>query len=220
MSKTVSFKCEESSTQLFIQILNKLSIAGDRNQTRKIRVGGDEHVFMGGCDKVEDLSIDGKLYSDYTPSEQRDFEILRHAIIAPPPAPVVPQPVSAQPNDGTNDGTTNDGTVVTTPVPHHAPVTLVDDDEDILDSAEAILVRDVVAAKVSQNEMFTAFDVTKLLRQANNQVRHSNIKQIVHALYNHGDMQGYDRSLVRVSNASVMPFLYHPVSADTSTYQG
>jgi len=208
--KTVSFKCEESTTQLFVQILNKLANAGDKNQTRKIRIGGDEYTFMGGCDFVSDLSINNHLYSHMTPSEQRDIEILRAAIVAPAPTPTnIPTPANVpatSPIDNSVPDNSNDNDPT-------------DDDSDILDSAEAISVRDVVVDKVGQNEMFTAFDITKALRQNGTQVVHRNIKQIVHALYNHGDMMGYDRSLINVGNAPVRPFLYHPVSADPLTYQ-
>jgi hypothetical protein len=65
--------------------------------------------------------------------------------------------------------------------------------------------------------MFTAFDITKQLR-ANGTFIHRNIKQIVHALYNHGEMQGYNRSLIDVGK-NIRPFLYHPSSSDVSTYQ-
>ena len=208
MSKTVSFKCDESSTDLFVKILNRLSVAGERNQTRKIRVGGDEYVFMGGSDTVKDLSIDGKIYSDMSPSEQRDLEILRAAVVTSPNTNPVVVGVAVIDNS----------IAPNVPVQTSDGNSQPDDDADILDSAEGVAVRGVVASKVTQGQMFTAFDVTKELRSNGNQVRHNNIKHIVHALYNQGDMQGYNRSLIDVSGTSIRPFLYHPTSADTSTY--
>lgn len=200
--KTVSFKCDDSSGQLFVQILNKLSVAGEKRLTRKIRIGGDEYSFVGGCDSVSDLSIDGSLYRNFSDAEKQDLENLRSATHSVP-APVINLAAMVTPS---------------TP-PVITPVSIDDNDDDILDSTEAIAVRDVVIDKVNQNEMFTAFDITKTLRQNGTQATHRNIKQIVHALYNHGDMQGYDRSLVDVNGAPVRPFLYHPMSADSSTYR-
>ncbi len=215
MSKTVSFKCNESSTQLFVQILNKLAIAGEKNLTRKIRVGGDEYSFIGGSDTVSDLSIDGSLYVNFTDAEKRDIAILRDAIVAP-------RPVPASPTDTVDNQNDSDGV----PDFHGVPDASNgndndedDEDDDILNSAEAIAVKDVIADKVSQNQMFTAFDITKELRKKGQQVSHYNIKRIVHTIYNNGDMQGYDRSLVNIAGVPLQPFLYHPMSADPAVYQ-
>ncbi len=214
MSKTVSFKCDESSTDLFVKILNRLSVAGERNQTRKIRIGGDEYEYVGGVDSVTDVSVDGKKLSDMTPQEEQELETLRsnalpsavvNNVVTPPPAPAS---ISAQTSVGTvsvpQTSDSDDGD---------------DEDDDLLNSDEAIAVKDVVAGRVSQGAMFTAFDVTKELRGKGNQVQHRNIKEIVHALYTHGEMSGYDRSLVSISGAPIQPFLYHPTSCDPTTYQ-
>ena len=200
MSKTVSFVCDDVTTQLFIQILTKLENAGVNNHTRKIRVGGDEYVFIGGCDTVKDITVDDIFYSTMSPSEQRDLEILRATILNPAPAPVVVPLIPVTPTVSTPDA---DG----------------DANDSLLDSADASAVKDVVKGKVDKGEMFTAFDITKELKASGRRVYHSNVKPIVHALFNNGDMQGYNRSLISVSGAPVQPFLYHPCGADTSTYK-
>jgi hypothetical protein len=205
MSNSISFKCNESTTQLFLEILHKLAKAGDNNHTRKIRVGGDEYAFVGGCDTVSDIAVDGSLYANFTDAEKEDFVTLRDAVAITS----MPAPVATLPSPSTGPSCILPTTSFSNPT--------VDTDDDLLDSADAIAVKDVITSKVTQNQMFTAFDITKDLRTNGTQVHHRNIKRIVHALYNQGEMQGYDRCLVTIGSAR--PFLYHPISADPATYQ-
>ena len=210
--KSISFNCDDSSAWLFRQILNKLEVAGEKRQTRKIRIGGDEFSFVGGCDTVSDIAIDGSLLRSFTLVELQDLESLRRAVISTQAAPI---PIPANISVASMSTSTVANGIVDASDGNDS-----NDDSDLLGSAIATIIKGVVITKVGQDQMFTAFDITKELRQNNNQVHHRDIKQIVHALYNHGDMQGYDRSRVDVNGASIRPFLYHPVSADISTYQG
>jgi len=212
--KKISFECNEFSTDLFIKVLLKLQ---DSPKSCKIRIGGSEYDFVHGVDEVGNISIEDKPLSVWTPKELQDFEILREsampsAVAKPDPAAVGGAALASSfaPSQSTPSNISPDGS------------SDLDDDEDIdeiLNSDEAKAVKDVVTMNVNQGVMFTAFDITKYLRSKGNKVQHRNTKEIVHALFSHGDMSGYDRSLANIPNVSPQPFVYYPVSEDPSTYQ-
>lgn len=90
------------------------------------------------------------------------------------------------------------------------------DDNDDGDSDEVIAVKEIIADKISNDIMFTAFDITKELRKNGHKVRHSNIRNIVHGLFYNGDITGYTRTITEVNGER--PFVYHPISSDASNY--
>ena len=71
-------------------------------------------------------------------------------------------------------------------------------------------VSDVVDSMVAKKEPFTAFDITTQLRNNGKNVRHDEVKNIVHDCYNRGTMTiDYDRtSIDLVTNQRC--YLYHP----------
>lgn len=90
------------------------------------------------------------------------------------------------------------------------------DDNDDGDSDEVIAVREIIADKIRNDIMFTAFDITKELRKNGHKVRHSNIRNIVHGLFYNGDITGYTRTIIEVNGER--PFVYHPILSDASLY--
>lgn len=87
------------------------------------------------------------------------------------------------------------------------------------DAATEQLVRQIVQAKVQAGEMFTAFDVTQEARRRGSQVRHGDVKDVVHDVFQQGLMGAtYHRSTIDVG-APTQPFLYHRFDADPSSYR-
>lgn len=80
-----------------------------------------------------------------------------------------------------------------------------------------IAVKTVVDDFVSKGFMFTAFDVTKLLRAGGQSVRHSDVNDAVKQMYRDGEMNGYLRDTKDVG-APVAPFVYYHQNADLSNY--
>lgn len=191
----ISFESNDASAELFVKILCKLSNLSGKN--RRIRIGGDEYEYIAGIDGLTDISVNDKLFSDMTSQDKQDLETIRNTAV----------PVSSTTHSATKISTT------------HTANKKNNKSSDSIDlcSADATLVKNVILNKMNQGEMFTAFDITKDLRQQGSQIQHRNIKEIVHALFDHGEMSGYNRSLVDVGT-NTRPFLYHPVSADISAY--
>lgn len=82
-------------------------------------------------------------------------------------------------------------------------------------------ITDVVNDFVNSGTMFTAFDVTMALRKKSRQnVQHYEVKREVHKLFNNGQMFSYDRALANLPNVDPQPWVYHPLSADISLYDG
>jgi hypothetical protein len=93
----------------------------------------------------------------------------------------------------------------------------IDDiDDNDGDSDEVIAVKEVISDKISNDIMFTAFDITKELRKNGHKVRHGNIRSIVHDLFRNGEINGYTRTIIDINGER--PFVYHPVSSDSSLY--
>jgi hypothetical protein len=179
-------------------MLNKLCSAGENGKTIKIRIGGDEHIFDGNIDVVSSVSIDDKLYFDYSLQDQNDFRSIRNSAINKPL--IIPVPANLP---------------IVNAVVNTVINTAVDVDANDLRDAISLIVND----KVDQGQMFTAFDITKEIRANGTQARHKDIKEIVHELYINGDMGGYIRSLINIANVTIQPFIYHPNGSDISTYK-
>lgn len=81
-------------------------------------------------------------------------------------------------------------------------------------------INDKVSELTTNESMFTAYDVTVSLRNDGHFVKHSDVKRVVHDLYDNQDMDpSYDRTLATVPGTSVQAYLYHHVSSDTDEYE-
>lgn len=206
--KKVSFECNDESLSLFVNLINKLVDVSSRRSDCKIRVGGDEFAFLGGIDGIDNFKIDDRCFASLISQELTDIHDCRvsaiHArrISAIQPPPVVQ--VSTPPTDGN-----------AIPVPANIPVstpptTTSLNDDDIQD------IKGVVNDLMSKNEMFTAYDVTKELRHSGKSVKHYEVKEIVHAMYNDNEMGTYRKGLASFGNPP--PFVYHPDGVNPDTY--
>src|SRR5260370_42205330 len=87
------------------------------------------------------------------------------------------------------------------------------------DAATEQLGRQIVQAKVQAGEMFTAFDVTQEARRRGSQVRHGDVKDVVHDCFQQGLMGAtYQRALIDIG-APTQPFLYHRFDSDPRSYR-
>ena len=80
-------------------------------------------------------------------------------------------------------------------------------------------VATVVDEFVQEGEMFSAFDVTRALRDRlpNENVRHVGVKTEVHNIFTNGDMTIYQREQVDVGTR-INPFIYHLPHEDPEDY--
>ena len=82
-------------------------------------------------------------------------------------------------------------------------------------------IEDVVSEFVNADVMFTAFDVTMALRKrSKSRIQHYEVKGEVHKMFANGGMFSYNRTLANLPNVNPQPWVYHPVSADVSLYNG
>jgi len=88
-----------------------------------------------------------------------------------------------------------------------------------MDAALQSVIEAVVNDKVQAGEMFTAYDVTKEVRNRGHRERHNNMKTVVHDYYGRGLMgSDYTRTLIPIQGAPVPAFLYHRYTDDPTTY--
>jgi hypothetical protein len=74
---------------------------------------------------------------------------------------------------------------------------------------------------VNDEKLFTAFDVTMALRKrSKSRIQHYEVKGEVHKMFSNGGMFSYNRTLANLPNVNPQPWVYHPVSADVSLYNG
>src|SRR5262252_3992392 len=89
----------------------------------------------------------------------------------------------------------------------------------MVDAALQSVIESVVNDKVQDGEMFTAYDVTKEVRNRGHRERHDNIKQVVHDYYGRGLMgPDYTRTLIPIAGAPMPAFLYHRHTDDPTTF--
>ena len=86
------------------------------------------------------------------------------------------------------------------------------------DSATRTVIEELVEEKVSKEEMFTAWDITKEVRSSGTREPHRSVKRVVHRIFENGEMEGYDRALVSVRPGVPSPFVYHPDGIDPNDY--
>lgn len=207
----ISFNCSESAESVMVKVMGKLKSISDNGELRKIRIGGDEFIFVGSSDKVTDVIINSKKIDELTDQEKQDMDDKRQNIVSS----VLPQPIaqlSVNDDSLTDDGDGNtDGVDTSIPLTACVPPPAIDFPDE---------VKKVVMDKVNANEMFTAFDITKAVRNNGVKAYHSQVKGVVHSMFQNGEMQGYSRNVVDIPNVSGRPFLYFPPTSDPSTYNG
>lgn len=81
------------------------------------------------------------------------------------------------------------------------------------------LIENSIQGFIGKRNPFTAFDVTKDIRsKGGSHERHNELKKEVHQIFDDGQMQDYNRSLVRLPSAPGPAFLYHPPEVDPNSY--
>jgi retron-type reverse transcriptase len=87
------------------------------------------------------------------------------------------------------------------------------------DAATQQLVWQVVQALLQAGTMFTAYDVTLEARRRGGNVRHQDVRDLVHEFFEAGRMgAAYNRTLIDVGAPS-KPWLYHRFADDPTTYR-
>jgi retron-type reverse transcriptase len=87
------------------------------------------------------------------------------------------------------------------------------------DAATKQTIEVLALERVKAGEMFTAFDITLAVRKIGGNVRHNEVRDVVHELYERGRMgAAYTRSLIDVGSPT-KPYLYHRYSDDPSSYR-
>lgn len=81
-----------------------------------------------------------------------------------------------------------------------------------------IAVKTVVDGFVAKGFMFTAFDVTKLIRASGNQIYHRDVTRAVQEMFRDGEMPDYEHDTFDVG-AKVAPFVYYHRNCDVANYQ-
>lgn len=87
------------------------------------------------------------------------------------------------------------------------------------------MIQQLSEDKVAAGEMFTAFDISRIVQNMGHVNRHENMKCIVHDLYNRYDrndrnlFDGYTRTLIEVQKGKPQAWVYHPVAADPLLYK-
>ena len=84
-----------------------------------------------------------------------------------------------------------------------------------MNTSDAIKV--VVEKLVGQNQWFTAFDITKILRHGGIRVHHHVVSMEVRVLYSNHVMGDFRRTCVDVGTP-IQPLLYHPDGSEPSGY--
>lgn len=86
------------------------------------------------------------------------------------------------------------------------------------DAATQQLIDQIVQEYVQAGTMFTAFDVTTETRKRGGNVRHNEVRDLVHEFYQQGRLgASYNRSVVDVG-APTKPFVYHRFSDNPRNY--
>lgn len=85
-----------------------------------------------------------------------------------------------------------------------------------IDDNKKAVYMTVVAEKVANREAFSAYDVTKEVRGRGTPCEHWLYKDVVHQLFQAGEMQDYLRTLIQYPPGPA--FLYHPPEIDANQY--
>lgn len=84
------------------------------------------------------------------------------------------------------------------------------------------LIHEVIDQKVENNEMFTAFDISKQVQTLQKErnlpfERHSLMKDDIHQVMKHWLSEHYEKTTIDVGE-HIRPILYYPQNADPTTY--
>ena len=72
--------------------------------------------------------------------------------------------------------------------------------------------------RIDEGDVFTAYDVSRAVKESGVETRHSDVRRLVHALYEEGYFAGvYNRTLGSVGEGATA-FLYHPANVLPSLY--
>ena len=88
-----------------------------------------------------------------------------------------------------------------------------------LDPVLVATIQGVVDQKVAANELFTAFDISRVVQHLGHRERHNNMKHIVHDYFQQGNLTGYDRTLVPVETNKPEAWVYHPIGVPATNYK-
>ena len=81
------------------------------------------------------------------------------------------------------------------------------------------IIRNIISQKVQNGEMFTAYDITLLVRATGELAKHSQVKNIVHDLMRNDNVGiTYASSLRTFALAAFPAVVYFPLGADVSNY--
>jgi len=86
------------------------------------------------------------------------------------------------------------------------------------DQATQTAVTDAANGFISQNKMFTAYDVTRRVRAMNIRVFHKDVREVVRDMFSTGQMQNYSKRLTPIPSSPNPAFVYHPVTDDPANY--
>lgn len=84
------------------------------------------------------------------------------------------------------------------------------------DAATADQIESTAKTLVSQRKSFSAWDISLAVKRLGFNQRHKDMKQIVHRLFENGDMGDYRQTLVQYPTAPRPAYLYHPPEIDPS----
>jgi hypothetical protein len=75
-------------------------------------------------------------------------------------------------------------------------------------------VEQTASALVHSRKPFSAWDITKAISRLSQRERHSNVRPLVHDIFQRGAMSDYQRTLVQFPGGNGPAFLYHPPEVD------
>lgn len=80
-------------------------------------------------------------------------------------------------------------------------------------------IENLVSQLTGNATMFTAFDITMMLRRANptTNIRHGEVRDAIHNLYSNNQMNGFVRDLVRMNNGQEA-YVYHAYGTKAEDY--
>ena len=79
------------------------------------------------------------------------------------------------------------------------------------------IIKDVIQEKVSNNEAFTAFDITQKAKKRGMDQRHSEVKDLIHEIM-YSNYYTYQRIPITIPGVHSKPILYYPVDYDIDDY--
>ena len=93
----------------------------------------------------------------------------------------------------------------------------------MIDFSTEQLVEQVALLKATNGEMFTAHDVTRVIRSQLGRgvnIVHAEVRDLVHGLYEAGKLgSDYSRTLANFPGVSPLPWIYHRTTDDSTRYR-